>query len=228
MGLERVGPTSLVQVDVSPSTVFQPRTPDEMPHLLSNGFSFFEVPVLCPSPGSPMTPFNMDTPSPSQQSSSSSLPEPSRSQGHCEIASGNSTISLALPNYPSSPSTTSIDELPEFQTEDELRARLDQHIRSTQWFRNHEHEPTVGTPGVPRWAVQLALHDRSIYECFVKTAREKGSIVYKCSSKGCKFKSTRLRRVVGHQRKKRNHKPFVCQAHAKWCVLAGCHEDQQY
>ena len=206
-----------------PSTAFLPLTPDQIPHLISDGFFFFEAPALCPSPGPPMTPFNMNTPSPSQQSTSSSLPEPAQSQGHREMVSDTSTFSFTPPSTdfaPSSPSTTSIDELPEFQTEDELRARLDQHIRSTPWFRDHEPEPTVGAPGVPQWATQLALHGRSVYECFVKTAREQGSIIYKCSSHGCKFKSTRLRRVVGHQRKKRSHKPFVCKAHPKWYVLA--------
>lgn len=194
-----------------------------MPHLISNGSFFFEAPAMCPSPGSPITPFNMDMPSPSQQSTSSSLPGLSQSPGYCEMASDTSTLSLAVPNTdatPSSPSTTSIDELPDFQTEDELRARLDQYIRSKRWFRNHEREPTVGAKGVPKWADKLALSGRSLYECFVKTARENGSIIYKCSSKGCKFKSTRLRRVVGHQRKKRNHKPFACKAHPNWYVLA--------
>ncbi len=190
-----------------------------MPHLISDGSFFFEAPALCPSPGRPMTPFNMDMPSPSQQSTPSSLPDPSQSQGYCEMAPDTSTLSLAQQNTdfaPSSPSITSIDELPESQTEDELRARLNRWIRSARWFRNHEREPTIGAKGVPKWAVQLALDGRSIYECFVKTAREKGSVIYKCSSHGCKFKNTRLRRVVGHQRKKRNHKPFVCKAHPKW------------
>lgn len=164
----------------------------------------------------------MDMPSPSQQSTSSFLPDLAKSPGYCEMASDTSTLSLALPNTdctPSSPSTTSLDELPDFQTEDELRARLDQYIRSTSWYRNHEREPTVGTKGVPKWADKLASSGRSVYECFVKTAREKGLIIYKCSSKDCPFKSTRLRRVVGHQRKKRNHKPFVCNTHPKWYVL---------
>ena len=204
-----------------------------MPHLISNWSPFFEVPALCPSPGPPMTPFNMDMPSPSQQSASSSLPDPSKSQGYREMASDSSTFSLALPNTdfaPSShsttshstasPSDTSIDELPESPTEDELRARLERWIRSTRWFRNHEPEPAIGAKGVPRWAAQLASDGRSVYECFVKTARAKGSTIYKCSSPGCKFTNTRLRRVVGHQRKKRNHKPFVCKAHPKWYVLA--------
>ena len=222
IGLKSTGPTFPLQVNVPPSTVFLPHTPDIMPHLVSNGSSFFEVPALCPSPGPPMTPFNMDMPSPSQQSAPSSLHDPSQSQGYREMASDSSTFSLALPNTdfaPSSPSTISTDELPEPQTEDELRARLDRWIRSTRWFRNHESEPTIGAKGVPRWAAQLALDGRSVYECFVKTARAKGSIIYKCSSHGCKFTSTRLRRVVGHQRKKRNHKPFACKAHPKWYVL---------
>ena len=169
-----------------------------------------------------MTPLNMGTLSPSQ-STSSSLLEPAESQGHCDMTSNTSTLSLTLPDAdfsPSSPSTTSSDELPDFQTDDELRARLDQYIQSARWFQDDEHEPTVGAKGVPKWATHLAEHGRSVYECFVKTAREQGSIVYKCSSHGCKFKNTRLRRVVGHQRKKRKHTPFVCKAHLDWYVPA--------
>ena len=193
-----------------------------LPPLLSDGFYFFEATDLCSSAGSPMTLFDIDTTSPSRHRCSP-LPESSKSQGHCETVSGTSSFSpplLSADSVPSSPSTTSIDQLPDIETEDKLRVHLDQHIRSTGWFQGGEHEPTVGAPGVPKWAAQLASHGRSIYECFVKTAREKGKPVYKCSSRGCKFKSTRLRRVVGHQRKKRNHKPFVCKAHPNWYVLA--------
>jgi hypothetical protein len=222
VGLERDGPTFPIQADAPPSTALLPVTPEIMPHFFSNEFILFEAPDLCLPPGPPITPFDMDKPSPSQ-STSSPLPEPINSQGHCETASDTSTFSLTPPNSdlaPSSPSTTSIDEVLEFQTKEELRAHLDQHIRSAQWFRHGELEPTVGAPGVPTWAVQLAPRSRSIYECFVKTARERGLTIYKCSSHGCKFKSTRLRRVVGHQRKKRNHKPFACETHTGWYVLA--------
>ena len=176
-----------------------------------------------------MAPFNMDTTSPSQLVWSS-LEDLARTQGHYETASSASTLSLPQtsadsPSSPSSPSTTvtSIDPPPESQTEDELRAQLDQHIQSTKWFQADEPEPNVGAPGVPAWAAQLAPPGRSIdacsiYACFVKPARAKGAVVYKCSSPGCPFKSARLRRAVGHQRKKRNHKPFMCEAHPNWYV----------
>ena len=175
-----------------------------------------------------MTPFDMANTNPSQPIWSSP-PNPTETQENYETPSRASTLSLPFPSADSPPASSSStaslidqtpDQTPDHQTEDELRARLDHHIQSEQWLQDDEPEPTVGAPGVPVWAARLALHGRSIYECFVKTARERGALVYKCSSPGCRFKSTRLRRVVGHQRKKRNHKPFVCKAHPKWYVSA--------
>ena len=182
-------------------------------------------------PGPPMTPFDMITTSPSQLPWLS-LPDAAKEHGHYEMPPNTSALSLPLPGEDSPPSSpsTSIDQLPEDETKDELRVRLDHEIRSAPWFKNNKPEPTVGAPGVPAWAARLASRGRSIYECFVTAVRVKDAIVYKCSSpgcKGCKFKSTRLRRVVGHQRKMRKHKPFVCEAHPGWYVGC-CHKGQRY
>ena len=221
IGRERTRPTFPIQVDAPQSTAFPNAV---LQPLLSNGSDFFQAGDRNFYPAGLSMTSNMDTAGPFQPIWSSP-PEPTVPQEHCRTASSASTLSLPIPSadpLPSSPSTTVtlVDQLPESQTEDELRARLNQYIESEQWFEDDEPEPTVGAQGVPEWATRLAPHGRSIYECFVKTAREKGSIVYKCCSHGCKFKSTRLRRVVGHQRKKRNHKPFVCKAHPEWYVLA--------
>jgi hypothetical protein len=117
-------------------------------------------------------------------------------------------------------SIASLDHLPETPSKDELRDRLEQYVRFAPWLKDNKLEPAVGTEDVPPWATQLAMEGRSIYECLVDTTREKGATIYRCASRGCNFRSQKLRRVVGHQRKKRGHRPFECKVHPGWYVMA--------
>ena len=69
-------------------------------------------------------------------------------------------------------------------------------------------EPCVGQPGVPDCALQLAKSGYSIWACFFKRVRRKGSTILKCVD--CGHETVRLNRAVGHQRVKWEHKPFAC------------------
>ena len=100
------------------------------------------------------------------------------------------------------------DSLPAL-SDGEARSLIEEYIMAAPWFREHTQEPLVGGEGVPTCALQLAPKGGSIYQCFVvpgKSMRNKP--IFKCAT--CDYTSDRLHRVVGHQRIKRNHKPFVC------------------
>lgn len=110
------------------------------------------------------------------------------------------TPTMHAPPSPPSPAALS---------DDEARARVEQYIHAAPWFTAHAHEPVVGAPGVPACAAQLAPAGESVYRCFVVLDKpRKNKPVYKCAN--CEYTSDRLHRVVGHQRVKRNHKPFAC------------------
>jgi len=86
---------------------------------------------------------------------------------------------------------------------------MEDYIKRSIWFQKGEMEPFVGDNGVPPCAVLLARQGESVYRCFVATKKDgKGKHVHHCIA--CGFKSKRLHRVIGHQRYKRGHSPFVC------------------
>ena len=93
-------------------------------------------------------------------------------------------------------------------SDEEARAEIETYIRASIWFVFHMMEPRVGGEGVPECALQLAKPGGSIWECFVKRTRRKGSIIFKCVA--CGYESDRLHRAVSHQRVKWGHKPFPC------------------
>jgi len=93
---------------------------------------------------------------------------------------------------------------------------MEDYIKRSIWFQKGTVEPFVGDNGVPTCAVLLARKGESVYRCFVATKKDgKGKHVHYCIA--CGFKSKRLHRVIGHQRYKRGHSPFVCPDKG-WCV----------
>ena len=87
-------------------------------------------------------------------------------------------------------------------------------IEHSQWLREDEKEPTVGAPGVPICALQLAEKGQSIYCCFLVSEKDrKGKILgYKCASDP-KSTRDRLHRAIGRERVKHGHRPFRCPGH---------------
>jgi hypothetical protein len=111
---------------------------------------------------------------------------------------------------PSTPQVTQPSDSQLTLSDDEVRSLVEQYIQSAAWFREHKHEPLVGGDGVPSCALQIAPKGESIYRCFVVLGKpKKNKPTFKCAT--CKYASDRLHRVIGHQRVKRNHKPFTCQ-----------------
>ena len=111
---------------------------------------------------------------------------------------------------PFKPQVTQHSEPQPILSDEEVRSLIEEYIRSAPWFGKHEHEPLVGGDGVPACASQLASKGESIYRCFVVPDKsKKNKPMFKCAT--CEYTSDRLHRVVGHQRVKRNHKPFACQ-----------------
>lgn len=115
----------------------------------------------------------------------------------------------ALDSHPSTPLFTEpSDSLPAL-SDDEVRSLIEQYIQAAPWFHEHAQESLVGEEGVPTCALQLAPKGESVYRCFVVPGKsKKNKPMFKCAT--CEYTSDRLHRVVGHQRIKRNHKPFVC------------------
>ena len=100
---------------------------------------------------------------------------------------------------------------PPILSDDEARAVMEQYVQAAPWLREHALEPLVGGHGVPACALQLAPKGQSIYRCFVvQGPPKKNKAMFKCASATCDFTNDRPNRVVGHQRKKRHHKPFRC------------------
>ena len=94
-------------------------------------------------------------------------------------------------------------------SDDEARSLINEYIMAAPWFHEHTQEPLVGGEGVPTCALQLAPKGESVYRCFVvpgKSGRNKP--VFKCAT--CAYTSDRLSPMIGHQRVKRNHRPFAC------------------
>jgi hypothetical protein len=113
-------------------------------------------------------------------------------------------VSVASPDVPSTAAAREVRET---------------YIRSAWWFETNVPEPVVGDLEVPACALLLARPGHSVYRVFVETKRDrKGKPVYHCCASACAFKSDRLHRVIGHQRNKRNHRPFVCPDEG-WCVV---------
>ena len=123
----------------------------------------------------------------------------------------------ALPSASTSTANAGIVAPQEALSDKAARARIEAYIRASVWFQRHTMEPRVGKPGVPAYAVQLAEAGQSIWACFFKRVRRKGTSNFKCSA--CGHESDRLHRAVAHQRTKWGHKPFAC-TDPGWCVLA--------
>ena len=116
----------------------------------------------------------------------------------------------ALDSHPSTPLFTEPSDSPPALSDDEVRSLIEQYIQAAPWFHEHTQEPLVGEEGVPICALQLAPKGKSIYQCFVVPGKpKKNQPMFKCAT--CEYTSDRLHRVVGHQRIKRNHKPFACE-----------------
>ena len=99
---------------------------------------------------------------------------------------------------------------------EEARKLMEDYIKSSLWFQVDMMEPSIGDDGVPACAILLSREGESVYRCFVGTRRErKGKPMHYCTE--CGFKSKRLHQVIGHQRYKRGHSPFVCPDYG-WCV----------
>jgi hypothetical protein len=88
------------------------------------------------------------------------------------------------------------------------RAQIEAYIRTSLWFQLHALESHVGELGVPVSALRLARRGHSIWACFFKRVRRKGTLFFKCTT--CGHESNRLHRAVSHQRTKWGHKPFAC------------------
>ena len=132
---------------------------------------------------------------------------------HAEVATTVHVTNTALvsPIGPPSPiqpvSSPGVLDTP--PPDDEVRSLIEQYIQAAPWFREQAHEPLVGDEGVPTCAVQLAPKGESVYRCFVVPGKsKKNKLMFKCAT--CEYTSDLLRRVVGHQRAKREHKPFAC------------------
>ena len=99
---------------------------------------------------------------------------------------------------------------------EETRELMEDYIKRSRWFQMDMMEPSIGDYGVPECATLLARKGESVWCCFVGTRREKeGKHVHYCTQ--CGFKNKRLHQVIGHQRQKRGHNPFVCPDYG-WCV----------
>jgi len=88
------------------------------------------------------------------------------------------------------------------------RALIEAYIRTSLWYQLHAIEPRIDEPRVAACGLQLAKRDHSIWACFFKTVRRKGTPAFKCLA--CGHESDRLHRAVSHQRAKWGHKPFPC------------------
>lgn len=120
-----------------------------------------------------------------------------------------STLASApSPPSPSEPSCSSPVSAATMSTTD-ARQLMEDYIRCSEWFESNTLEPLVGSIGMPTCAPLLARPGESAYRVFVDTKKDrKGKPMYYCCT--CAFKSDRLHRVIGHQRAKRGHRPFVC------------------
>jgi len=108
--------------------------------------------------------------------------------------------SLASPPSSVGPQTTLSDKA--------ARGQIEAYVHTSVWLLLHAMEPRVGDPGVPACALQLAQPGHSIWACFFRRVRRKGTSVFKCTA--CGHESDRLHRAVSHQRAKWGHKPFPC------------------
>ena len=185
--------------------------PDGM-RLLSNGYGFFEAlsipPLVLCKPELALAPVDVsvhieyygatstppDTPASTPPLAPSPTPTPS-------------ILSMPSPS-PSerrSPSPPPVGAI----SKERARELIEAYVEHAPWFEAQAVEAHVGDDGVPPCALQLARPGESVYRCFVDSGKDRrGQPVYSCSA--CPFKSDRLHRVVGHQRSKRGHRPFVC------------------
>jgi len=84
-------------------------------------------------------------------------------------------------------------------------------IEHSQWLREDEKEPTVGAPGVPICALQLAEKGQSIYCCFLVSEKDrKGKILGYKTALDPNSTRDRLHRAIGRERVKFGHRPFRC------------------
>ena len=84
-------------------------------------------------------------------------------------------------------------------------------IEHSQWLREDEKEPTVGAPGVPICALQLAEKGQSVYCCFLVSEKDrKGKILGYKSASDPNSTRDRLHRAIGRERVKYGHRPFRC------------------
>ena len=84
-------------------------------------------------------------------------------------------------------------------------------IEHSRWLREDEKEPTVGAPGVPICALQLAEKGQSVYCCFLVSVRDrKGKILGYKSASDPNSTLDRLHRAIGRERVKYGHRPFKC------------------
>jgi hypothetical protein len=119
------------------------------------------------------------------------------------------------PSTPRSPSVASTRASTRASTpslpDEEAREVMKTWVEHSQWLREDEKEPTVGAPGVPICALQLAEKGQSIYCCFLVAEKDrKGKILGYRSASDPNSTRDRLHRAIGRERVKFGHRPFKC------------------
>jgi len=145
-----------------------------------------------------------------------SSPKYSR-QPSCQPSRQPSRASSCRPSTPRmdqgarSPSVASTRASTPSLSDEEARQVMKTWAEHSRWLREDEKEPTVGAPGVPICALQLAEKGQSIYCCFLISEKDrKGKILgYKCPSDPNSTRD-RLHRAIGRERVKYGHRPFKC------------------
>jgi hypothetical protein len=199
--------------DLSGSDVYFPTSSPVQ--LLSDGNEFYEAPLLLtPSSSSDVGPSRLDVdtnraPNSVMETNLAALPDlHTASVSIAGAGAGAAIYPASLPSSSTSAVNTGVVAPQTSLSDNAARAQIDAYIRISLWFQAHALEPRVGERGVPVSALQLAKRGQSIWVCFVKRVRRKGTLVFRCAA--CGHDSDRLRRAVGHQRAKWGHKPFAC------------------